>query len=399
MSTHSRTRCLFALAVALAVAPASCDHAQPVADTGLPQVTVSRPVQLNVTDDDPYEGRVEPVETVEVRARIRGHLTKVAFQDGAEVKKGTLLFEIDPRPYEAALEEAKSGLQSAKASLKFWTAEYQRTSTLVAKRAASREDLDVAMGKREVAAADVGKAQAAVDRAKLDLEYTRVTAPIDGRLSQTAVSVGNLVNAGGGETLLTTMVSMEPMYVNFNIPERALLRYLQDDRRGRGKRHDVEHIKDLKIPVWLGLAGQEGHPRKGFIDFADNRVDPGTGTFRVRGVFSNQDRILVPGMFADVLVETSDPYKALLVNDRAIGTNQGQKYVYVVDAANKVQEQPVKLGRLFGVLRVVQEGLKPDDWVVVKGMQRVREGMEVTRKEERMPGSTTVAEAQPAGKP
>jgi RND family efflux transporter MFP subunit len=369
-----------------------------VADTGPVEVTVSRPVARKVTNYDDYTGRIEPVETVEVRARIRGHLTKVAFQDGAEVKKGALLFEIDPRPYEADLEAAEANLKSAQAKRTLYNAEYRRTAALVTQRAASREELDVAQGKRDVAAADVTKAEAEVNRAKLNLEYTRITAPIAGRLSQTAVSVGNLVNAGGGDTLLTTLVSMNPMYVNFDVDERSLLRYLEEGRRA-GKTHDAEHIKDLKIPVWLGLANQEGYPRKGMIDFADNRVDPRTGTIRVRGVFSNEDRVLAAGMFARVRIEASDPYEALLVNERAIGTNQGQKYVYIVDAAKKVQERPVKLGRLEGDLRVIQEGLKPDDWVVVKGMQRVREGTEVKPEKKPMPGYTPVADTRPAGKP
>jgi multidrug efflux system membrane fusion protein len=399
MNNSSPNRRLLLILLSFSLGLAGCAKPPPVADTGPPEVTVSRPIQRKVTDSDYYTGRIEPVETVEVRARIRGHLIKVAFQDGAEVKKGALLFEIDPRPYEAALEAAKAALKSAQASQTLFNAEYKRTAVLVTQRAASREELDVAQGKRDVAAADVGKAQAAVDKAKLDLEYTRVTAPIDGRISQTYVTVGNLINAGGGETLLTTLVRMEPMYVNFDVDERALLRYLEDRNSRDGKMHDAEHIKDLKIPVWLGLANQEGYPRKGSIDFADNHVDPRTGTIRVRGVFSNEDRVLAPGMFARVRIQSSDPYLALLVTDRAIGTNQGQKYVYVVDAENKVEERPIKLGPLSDGLRVVQEGLKPDDWVVVKGMQRVREGMEVTRKEGPMPGATVVADARPAGAP
>ncbi len=397
MRTYFWTLRLLALAVVLSVTIAGCSNPPPVANTGPPEVTVSKPVARKVTDYDSYTGRIEPVQTVDVRARIRGHLIKVAFQDGAEVQKGTLLFEIDPRPYEADLEQAKASLKSAQANLKLMNAEYQRTASLVTKRAASREEMDVIQGKRDVAAADVGKAQAAVDRANLDLGYTRVTAPIDGRLSQTAVSVGNLVNAGGGETLLTTLVSMEPMYVRFDVDERSLLRYLEDERGE--KTRDAEHIKDLKIPVWLGLANQEGYPRKGFIDFADNRVDPSTGTIRVRGVFDNKDRALIPGMFARVRIEASNPYEALLVNDRAIGTNQGQKYVYVVDSAKKVQERPIKLGPLSDGLRVVQEGLQTDDWVIVKGVQRVREGMEVKVKEEPMPGSIKVSKNRSAGKP
>jgi RND family efflux transporter MFP subunit len=384
------------------VALAGCTSPPPVAETGPPEVTVSRPVQREVADYDDYTGRVEPLQTIEVRARIRGHLVKVAFQDGAEVNKGDLLFEIDPRPYQAALEQAKADEVAAQARSTLANAEYLRTRSLVSKAAASREELDVAIGKRDVAAADVGKAKAAVDRAKLDLEYTQVTAPVHGRISRTAVSVGNLINAGGGETLLTTIVSVDPMYVYFDVDERSLLRYLSDDGGARGKREDAGHIKDLKIPVWLGLANQEGYPRKGVIDFADNQVDPRTGTIRVRGVFPNTDRVLVPGMFARVRIQASDPYKALLITDRAVGTNQGQKYVYVVDKDNKVAERPIKLGAAEGELRVVREGLGPDDWVVVKGMQRVREGMEVVRKEGPMPGAAApVAADKPAatGKP
>jgi RND family efflux transporter MFP subunit len=392
MSNRSRSPWLFGVLVGLLVL-AGCGSPPPVADTGPIEVTVSRPVQREVADYDDYTGRVESTETVEVRSRVRGHLVKVDFQDGAEVKEGKLLFEIDPRPFEATLERVKADLVAAEAASTLAKAEYQRIRVLVSKAAASREELDVAIGKRDVAAAAVVKEKAAVEQARLDLSYCRITAPIDGRTSRTAVTVGNLINAGGGETLLTTLVSVEPMYVYFDVDERSLLRYLEADRGPDGKPRNAGHIKELKIPVWLGLANQEGYPRKGVIDFADNQVDPRTGTIRVRAVFSNKDRVLAPGLFARIRIQASDPYKALLITDRAIGTNQGQKYVYVVGKDNKVAERPVKLGQLDGGLRVVREGLGPDDWVVVKGMQRVREGTEVTRKEATMPGAA--AEAPP----
>jgi RND family efflux transporter MFP subunit len=358
----------------------------PVAETPPPPVTVSQPVVRDVIEQDDYEGRIAAVETVDVRARVRGHLVKVNFQDGQIVQKDDLLFEIDPRPYQAALDAAQAQLAGADAALELATKEYRRAASLLQSRAASREEVDVWVGKQSVAKADRLKAQAAVEEAQLDLDFTKVVAPIRGKASRTQVTMGNLVNAGGGETLLTTIVSVDPMYVYFDVDERGLLRYRQHFRKAPSEGGAEPSVKDLKIPVHVGLEGEDGFPHQGVIDFADNRVNPSTGTIQVRGVLPNAKRILDAGMRARVRVPVSDPQKALLVTERAIGTDQGRKFVYVVNDQNVVERKDIKLGRLSDGLQVVREGVKPEDWVIVNGIQRVRDGAKVDPKRISMPG-------------
>jgi RND family efflux transporter MFP subunit len=378
---------LFALTGALGCGPTT----PPVAETPPPPVTVSQPLVREVIDQDDYEGRIAAVENVEVRARVRGHLMKVNFEAGQMVKAGEPLYQIDTRPYQAALDAAQARLAAADAALELATKEYRRAASLLQSRAASREEVDVWTGKQAVAKAERLKAQADVEQAQLDLDFTKVTAPIQGKVSRTQVDQGNLVNAGGGETLLTTIVSVDPMYVYFDVDERALLRYREHFRKGPTEIGPEPSVKDLKIPVYVALEGEEGYPHQGVIDFADNRVNPSTGTIQVRGVLPNPKRILDAGMRARVRVPVSDPHKALLVTERAIGTDQGRKFVYIVNGENVVERRgEIKLGRLSDGLQVV-EGLKPDDWVIVNGIQRVRDGAKVDPKRIPMPG----AQAQP----
>src|SRR5436305_7203737 len=257
MRRHLRARYSGGL-VFLAGALAGCTP-PPVAETPPPPVTVSQPLTREIVDKDDYDGRIAAVETVEVRARVRGHLVKVNFQDGQVVEKGTPLFEIDPRPYQAALDGALAQRTASDAALNLATKEYARTESLLKSRAASREELDVWEGKKGVAAAERVKADAAVEQAQLDLDFTKVTAPIQGKISRTQVTVGNLINSGGGETLLTTITSVEPMYVYFDVDERALLRYRQIFSKGNapdGGR--PKSVKELKIPVHVGLEGESG---------------------------------------------------------------------------------------------------------------------------------------------
>jgi multidrug efflux system membrane fusion protein len=369
-------------------------NAPPVAETPPPAVTVSQPVTREVVDQDDYEGRIAAVETVDVKARVRGYLIKVNFQDGQYVKKDDLLFEIDPRPYQATLAGAEAQKAAAEAALKYAKGEHDRVRLLVSRNAASREELEVWVGKQAVAAADVQKAEASIEQAKLDLDFTKVTAPINGKISRTQVTVGNLVNAAGGETLLTTLVSVEPMYVYFDVDERALLRYRREFRKGKADDKGPEpSIKELNIPVYVGLEGEEGYPHKGVLDFADNRVNPSTGTIQVRGVLPNPTRILDAGMRARVRIPVSDPHKALMVTERAVGNDQGRKFLYVVNDQNIVERRDVKLARVVDGLQVIGEGLKPDDWVIVNGIQRVRDAMKVDPQRQPMPGA-----AAPAGK-
>lgn len=368
-----------------------CDSTTPpVAETPPPPVSVSQPVAREVIEQDDYEGRIAAVETVEVRARVRGHVVKVNFQDGQIVQKDDLLFEIDPRPYQAALDAAKAQLAAADAALELATKEHRRAASLLQSRAASREEVDVWTGKQSVARAERLKAQAAVEQAQLDLDFTKIVAPIRGKTSRAQVTVGNLVNAGSGETLLTTIVSVDPMYVYFDVDERALLRYRQHFRKGvdgEKKENGAEPaVKDLKIPVYVALEGEKTFPHQGVIDFADNRINPSTGTIQVRGVLPNPTRILDAGMRARVRVPVSDPQKALLITERAVGTDQGRKFVYVVNDQNIVERRDVNLGRLSDGLQVVREGVKPEDWVIVNGIQRVRDGAKVEPRRVPMSG-------------
>jgi RND family efflux transporter MFP subunit len=373
--------------VLLATVLSGCDTSPPVAETPPPPVSVSQPVAREVIDYDDYEGRIKATPTNEVRARVRGHLIKINFEDGQMVKKGELLFEIDPRPYEADLKAAEAQKAAAEASLRLAKATADRDRKLAGTGAVSRQDLDVSLGKEAVSQAEVRKAEAAIIRVKQDLDYTRITALITGKISRALVDVGNLVNAGGGETLLTTIASVDPMYVEFDVPERALLRYRQHFRKGPNQGGAEPTVKDLKIPVNVGLEGEEGYPHKGVIDFADNHVNPSTGTILVRGVLPNPKRILDSGMRARVTVPVSDPRKALLVTERAVGTDQGLKFVYVVSDQNVAERRDVKLGRLSAGLQVVQEGVKPEDWVIVNGIQRVRDAAKVEPKRISMPGA------------
>jgi RND family efflux transporter MFP subunit len=342
-----------------------------------------------VIPHDDYEGRIAPAETVEVRARVLGHLAKIGFKDGQIVNKGDLLYEIDPRPYQASLDAAKAQEKAAQANLQFAKAEYNRTRSLVARNAASREELDVWTGKQAVAEADVLKTAEAVKRAELDLEYTKVTAPMSGKISRTQVDVGNLVNAGGGETLLTTLVSVNPMYVYFDVDERSLLRYREIGQK-QAKPDELQRpLKDLHIPVYVALEGEQGYPHKGELDFADNRVNPSTGTIQVRGELPNARRDLDAGMRARVRIPVGAPQKSLLITERAVGTDQGRRFVYIVNDKNVAERRDVKLGRLSDGLQIVEEGVKPEDWIVVNGIQRVRDGAKVEPNRTPMPGAAS----------
>lgn len=359
----------------------------PLAETPPPTVSVSQAVVRKVLDFDNYEGRLGAAKTVEVRARVRGHLIKTYFQAGAIVKAGDLLYEIDPRPAKVALGAAKAQVNAAEAGLQFAKAEYNRTRTLFPSGASTREEVESWAAKQAIAKGEVLKAQAAVDQAQLDLEFTKITAPIAGKMSRTQVDEGNLVNAGGGETLLTTLVSIDPIYVYFNVDERSLLRYRERNRKEAKTTVPQTALKEMHIPVYIALEGEEGHPHKGEIDFAENRVNASTGTIQVRGVLSNAQQLFDDGMRARVRVPVGDPYQAVMVVERAIANDQGKKLVYVVNAQNTVQRRDVELGRLIDGLQVIQSGLKPDEWIIVNGIQRVREGMKVQPNRIPMPGA------------
>ena len=363
-----------ALVAGLCLALAGCARAPSEAPAAVPPpVTVSYPVERQVTDYADYTARTAAVDSVELRARVSGYLDKVNFKEGGLVKKGDVLFEIDPRTYQAVLEQAQGNLASLEARVQRLDADLARAKQLIGTHAISREDFDKVAGDYGEAVASRTAAQAAVKRAQLDLDFTKVVAPVSGRISRTLVTVGNLVQAGDltGGTLLTTIVSVDPMYAYFDVDEPTVLRVKQLIREGKAKKPDDE------IPVGLGLANEDGFPHHGTINFIDNQVNPRTGTQRVRGVFANKDEALSPGYFARVRVPIGVPHQTLLVTDRALDTDQGQKVVYVVDKENQVASRPVRLGALHDGLREITAGLKPGERVIVNGLQQVQPGVAV----------------------
>ncbi len=343
-----------------------------------PVVEVSLPVTRDVTDYEDFPGRTEAVNAIEVRARVTGYLSKVYFKEGTDVHEGDVLVEIDPRPYQAEVDRTEANLVQSQAHLRRTETDFERANRLLHQGAVSKEEYDRIAGDRAEAAAAVGVARANRDLALLNLSFTKVRCPIDGRISRRFIDPGNLVKAD--ETALTMLVSLDPMYAYFDVDERTALRLRRLMREGK-----VQWSPDAGLPVSLGLADEAGHPRQGTVNFADNRVDPDTGTWRLRGLFANADGALTPGLFVRIRLPLGQPYRALLVPEQALGTDQGQKFVYVVGADKKVQNRQVKVGRIHDGLRVIQEGIKPDEQVIVSGLQRVRQGVEVNPKPAELP--------------
>ncbi len=382
-------RSLVCLASAVAVALSGCRHKPPVAtDASPPTVTVSQPVQREVTDYADFVGRTEAPLSLDVRARVTGYLTKMPFIEGTTVKAGDLLCEIDDRPYQDDLDQAQASLEQAKAALVKAQGlldiglETQKANV----GAISVQEIVLRRGGRDEAAAAVRSAQATLEKCQLDYDWCKITSPMDGRVSRYYITVGNLVNQD--TTLLTTVVSEDPMYAYFDVDERTILRIL---------RHllpsEIDLMKSKQVPVLMGLVDEEGFPHTGYIDFADNVVNAGTGTVMARGVFANPRTpsgrpLLKPGMFVRIRLPIGKPHQALLVSEKALGTDQGQKYVFVVDAQHLVQYRRVKVGAVQpDGLRVIEEGLQSDDWVLVSGLQLVRPRIAVTPQRASMPGN------------
>jgi len=379
----ARIRLAGALLAAGAVVLAGCTSSAPaVVDPPKPpppEVTVSKPVRREVTDYFEFPGQTAAVEEVAVRARVAGYLVKIAFEDGQEVKQGDLLFEIDPRPYQAELDRATGELVRLKALLDKAKINVSRGNRLRPSGAISQDEFEQYESNLKVHLASIQAAEAAIREAKLNLEFTRVVAPISGQVSRRRITEGNLVQAGSGDaTLLTTVVTLDPIYVCFNIDEPALLQYRDLDWR-LGQNGRPRHIKKLGIPVEAGLPNEEGFPHRGVLDFLDNTVNRGTGTIVARGIFDNAQRKLTPGLFVRVRVPFGKPHPALLVPERAIVRDQKLKCLWTVDKENKVQRREVRLGSLQKDLRVISSGIQADDLVIVNGLQRVRKsGDEVT---------------------
>ncbi len=358
------------------VALSSCNRAPAPAAPPAPVAEFVTPVQKEVEDWDEFTGRTDAKESVEIRARVSGYLTQVNFKAGAIVKKGDLLFVIDPRPYEADLARAEGDFKRADAQVTLAKADLQRAEQLRNQKVLAPEGFDAKLAASKQADAALASAWGAQETAKLNLEFCRITAPIDGRVSRERVTVGNLIQPSAGDAgVLTTIVSTDPIYAYVDADERSVLKYQRLAREGKRR-----SARDGAMTVYMGLQNETGWPHEGVIDFVDNRLDVGTGTLRVRAVFDNKDGYLTPGLFVRIRSPGSNLYPGLLIPDKAIGTDQGNKYVLVIGAENKADPRPVTLGQLVDGLRVVKEGLKPDDKVIVTGLQSIRTGAVVQPK-------------------
>jgi multidrug efflux system membrane fusion protein len=338
------------------------DASSPAAPTIVPEVDVATVVQKTITDWQSYSGRLEAVQKVDVRSQVPGTIVSVNFKDGALVKQGDTLFVIDPRPYEAEVDRAEAQLAAAQARTGYTQSDWERAQRLIVDNAIAKRDYDEKQNAAREASANLKAAQAALESARINLGYTKIVAPVSGRVSRAEITVGNVVAAGASSAPLTTLVSVSPIYASFDADEQTYLQYLSRAKDGS------------KVPVELGLADEAGYSRSGTIESVDNRLDTSSGTIRVRAKFDNADGALIPGLYARVKVGGSAPHPALLIDDAAVGTDQDKKFVLVVDQGNHVVYREITTGSMQGNLRVVKDGLKPGDRIVVNGVQRVRPG-------------------------
>lgn len=374
-------------AMLLSVLLAGCDNG--VAQNAVPQapaVSAADVVVKSISQWDSFNGRIEAVESVQLRPRVSGYIDKVNYTDGQEVKKGEVLFTIDDRTYRAALEQAQAALARAKTQASLARSEANRTDKLINTNLVSREEWEQRRSAAVQAQADINAAQAAVDAAQLNLDFTKVTAPIDGRASRALITSGNLVTAGDSASVLTTLVSQKTVYVYFDVDESTYLHYQNLARSGQGASSN-----HLALPVEIGLTGEDGYPHQGKVDFLDNQLTPSTGTIRMRALLDNAQRQFTPGLFARVRLPGSAEFKATLIDDKAVLTDQDRKYVFIVDKEGKAQRRDITPGRLAAGLRIVQQGLNPGDKVIVDGLQKVFvPGMPVNAKTVAMTTSTAL---------
>ncbi|HZZ44153.1 MAG TPA: efflux RND transporter periplasmic adaptor subunit [Tepidisphaeraceae bacterium] len=356
-----------------------CDQKPPGAPPAPPppEVSVSHPIQKEVVEWDIYTGHLEAPESVNVAARVSGLVMEMPFIEGSIVKKGDLLAVIDDRPYKADLDLKLADEHKAEAVSAIASLTYNRLEGLRKTNAVSQQDVDNAKATLAQAVAQVASSKAAIETSQLNVEWCRVLSPIAGRVSYKLVTAGNLINGGAGQaTLLTTVQSISPIYCYVDVDEHSVLKYqkLAEQRK-------LASARDGKVPCYIQLGNENGYPHAGFIDFVDNHVDPATGTQRVRGIFKNESGLLTPGFFARLRVPGSGRYQALLIPDTAIGNDQSQHNVLVIDKDNKVSAHPVQLGALFGSLRSIVSGVSSDDRVIVNGQMHVRPGATVTPTE------------------
>jgi multidrug efflux system membrane fusion protein len=338
---------------------AAVNAAQAAAHPPATEVDVAAVVSKTITDWQSYSGRLEAIDRVDIRPLVPGTIVAVHFKDGALVKKGDQLFTIDPRPYVAEVDRAAAQLAAAQARNVYTSTDAARAERLLADNAIAKRDYDEKQNAAREAAANVKAAQAALESARVNLTYTNIVAPVSGRVSRAEMTLGNVVANGANAPLLTTLVSVSPIYASFDVDEQTYLRYLSHDAKGT-------------VPVSLGLANEDGYSREGVVDSVDNRLDTSSGTIRVRARFNNPDGALVPGLYARIRVGGGTPHPAVMIDDTAIGTDQDKKYVMVVDRDSRAQYREVTLGPLHDGLRVITKGLAPGERIVVNGLQRVR---------------------------
>lgn len=339
-----------------------------------PEVVVQQPTRRRIVEWDLYTGRLEAVESVEVRPRVSGYLDSVHFAEGEIVERGDLLFRIDARPYEAELREAEANLKVAESQLGLAKKTFERADTLLASRAISREDAETRQSNLQQSEAKVAQAQARVDAARLQVEFTEIRAPIAGRVGRELIAEGNLVNGAAGTqaSLLTTIVSLDPIYAYFDADERSYLKYVRLAREGQRP-----SSRDTHNPVQVRLADEADFLHRGYMDFVDNQLDRSTGTIVGRARLPNSDHTLTPGMFVELRLPGSGEYEAVLIRPEAISFDQSRHFVYVIDEGNAARYRAVEIGPVIDGLRIVREGVTPEDRVVVAGTQRVRPGVVV----------------------
>jgi multidrug efflux system membrane fusion protein len=369
----------FASAALISALLAACSGSAPAPAAATPEVEAAAAIGRQVSSWQTYSGRLQAIDHVDIHAQVPGTIEQVFFKDGQMVKKGDPLFLIDPRTYAAAVEQANGQLAAAQARARFSSTDFTRAQKLLTGNAISQRDFDQRDNGTKAAAADVKAAEAALAAAKVNLDYTRITAPVDGRMSRAELTVGNVVAAGVTSRPLTTLVSVTPIYAGFDVDEQTYLRYLA------GKDAQTVQVK-------LGLANESAFSRTGKISSVDNELNGTTGTIRVRAVFDNADGKLLPGLYARVAVGGGEPHAAVLIDDRAVSTDQAKKFVLVVDDKDHAQYREVTLGNIVDGLREIESGLKAGERVVVNGLQRVHPGDAVKAKIVPMAGESAVAE-------
>ena len=332
-----------------------------------PEVDVAVVASSTIVDYQSYSGRVEAIDKVEIRPLVPGTIVAAHFKDGSTVKKGDPLFDIDARPYAAEVSRTAAQVAVAEAATNYAAAEAERAANLLPDNAIAKRDYDQTQDAAREARANLQAAQAALEAAHVNLAYTHIVAPVSGRVSRAEMTVGNVVSSGASAPLLTTVVSIAPIYVAFDVDEETYLRYLSHDAKS-------------SVPVVVGLANETGYSRQGMVDSVDNRLDPASGTIRVRARVANADEVLLPGLYARVRVGGGAPHPALLIDDAAVGTDQDKKFVMVVDASSRAQYREITPGPLHDGQRVVQDGLRPGDRIIVNGLQRARPNTPVTAK-------------------